>query len=240
VYRPRVVDGCVPDPTEPPSTAGGADRRETHITGSLLARGVSTTLFVRHGTTTWNETGRIQGWAPARLSERGRAEAEAVAEGVAADRDVAAVVSSDLTRTVETAEAIADATGVPVETDPRLRERDFGVYQGLRGDTFFDRFPGFDLKENGLDAAERVPESGESWVDVRDRVVAAADDLGDRDGIVVAVTHLNPIRILVGERRGLPLVRSLTEITADNCSVTEIDADGTVVRENATGFIEQR
>ena len=127
------------------------------MTGSLLARGVSTTLFVRHGTTTWNETGRIQGWAPARLSERGRAEAEAVAEGVAADR-----------------------------------------------------------------------------------VVAAADDLGDRDGIVVAVTHLNPIRILVGERRGLPLVRSLTEITADNCSVTEIDADGTVVRENATGFIEQR
>jgi probable phosphoglycerate mutase len=197
------------------------------MTGSLLARGVSTTLFVRHGTTTWNETGRIQGWAPARLSERGRAEAEAVAEGVAADRDVAAVVSSDLSRTVETAEAIADATGVPVETDPRLRERDFGVYQGLRGDTFFDRFPGFDLKENGLDAAERVPESGESWVDVRDRVV-------------VAVTHLNPIRILVGERRGLPLVRSLTEITADNCSVTEIDADGTVVRENATGFIEQR
>ncbi len=214
-----------------------ATRRKTPISGSRLLPGVSTTLFVRHGTTTWNETGRIQGWAPARLSEQGRAEAEAVADGLAADRDVAAVVSSDLARTVETAEAIADATGVPVETDRRLRERDFGMYQGLRGDTFFDRFPAFDLLENGREAAERVPESGESWVDVHDRVVAAAADLDDRDGPVVAVTHLNPIRILVGDRRGLPLVRSLTELAADNCSLTEFDDGGTVVRENATGFL---
>jgi probable phosphoglycerate mutase len=188
------------------------------------------TLFVRHGTTEWNEAGRIQGWAPVGLSERGREEAAAVAEALVDRHAVDAVVASDLARTVETAEPIAAAAGVDVETDPRLRERDFGVFQGLSSADFFERFPAFDLLENGRDAAERAPESGESWLAVRDRVREAAADFRAREGTVVAVTHVNPIRLLVGERRGLSVVRSLTELSAANCSVTEIGEGGAVVR----------
>jgi probable phosphoglycerate mutase len=194
------------------------------------------TLFVRHGTTEWNEAGRIQGWAPVGLSDRGREEADAVADDLAGRHAIDAVVASDLARTVETAEPIAAAAGVEVETDSRLRERDFGVFQGLPSGDFFERFPDFDLLERGRAAAERAPESGESWLAVRDRVLDAAADLRAREGTVVAVTHLNPIRLVVGERRDLSAVRSLTELSADNCSVTEVDEGGAVVRANDRSY----
>ena len=214
------------------------------------------TLFVRHGETEWNAEGRIQGWAPVPLSDRGREQAARVGEALAeregsfAEPDgplaavggadaVDAVVSSDLPRTRQTAEPIADAVGVDVETDSRLRERDFGVYQGLRSADFFERFPELDLLENGSTAAAYTPESGESWLDVRERVLAVASDLRERDGTVVAVTHVNPIRLVVGERRGLDVVRSLTELSADNCSVTVVDGGGDVARENATDHLPE-
>ncbi|WP_418282883.1 histidine phosphatase family protein [Halorubrum sp. DTA98] len=192
------------------------------------------TLFVRHGETAWNAEGRIQGWAPVPLSDRGRTEAAEVGASLAARHDVDAVVSSDLVRALETAEAIADAADVDVETDRRLRERDFGSYQGLRSTGFFERFPEMDLLENGADAAAYTPESAESWLDVRERVLAAADDLLDREGTVVAVTHVNPIRLVVGEARGFDVVRALTDLSFDNCSVTAVDVADGVVRENGT------
>ena len=194
------------------------------------------TLFVRHGTTEWNELGRIQGWAPVGLSESGRAEADRVADALAERHAIDAVVASDLARTVETAEPIAAAAGVELETDPRLRERDFGVFQGLSSGDFFERFPAFDLLENGRDAAERAPESGESWLAVRERVLDAAADFRARDETVVAVTHVNPIRLVAGERRDLSVVRSLTELSADNCSVTAVDDRGALVRENDPSY----
>ncbi|OYR39380.1 MULTISPECIES: histidine phosphatase family protein [unclassified Halorubrum] len=194
------------------------------------------TLFVRHGTTEWNEAGRIQGWAPVGLSDAGREEAAAVADALVERHAVDAVVASDLARTVATAEPIAAAAGVELETDPRLRERDFGVFQGLSSGSFFERFPAFDLLENGRAAAEREPESGESWLSVRDRVLDAVADLRAREGTVVAVTHVNPIRLVVGERRDLSVVRSLTELSADNCSVTEIDDAGALVGTNDRSY----
>ena len=194
------------------------------------------TLFVRHGTTEWNELGRIQGWAPVGLSESGRAEADRVADALAERHAIDTVVASDLARTVETAEPIAAAAGVELETDPRLRERDFGVFQGLASGDFFERFPDFDLLESGRAAAERAPESGESWLAVRERVLDAAADFRARDETVVAVTHVNPIRLVAGERRDLSVVRSLTELSADNCSVTAVDDRGALVRENDPSY----
>ena len=202
----------------------------------LLAGGSGSavsTLLIRHGETRWNAAGRIQGWAPVPLSDRGREQAAAVGSALAADADrtVDAVVSSDLRRTRETATAIAEAVDVDVETDSRLRERDFGVYQGLSSETFFERYPAFDLLEAGADALSTAPESGESWTTVSERVRAAVSTLTDRPGTTVVVTHVNPIRLLVGERRGMDPIRSLTELSFANCSVSEI-AGSEVVQEN--------
>lgn len=189
------------------------------------------TLLIRHGETRWNAAGRIQGWAPVALSDRGREQAARVGAALAADGDVDRIVSSDLERTHETATVIAEAVGVDVETDARLRERDFGVFQGLSSATFFERHPTFDLLETGADALSTAPESGESWTAVHERVRAAAEAITARPETTAVVTHVNPIRLLVGERRGLDPIRSLTELSFANCSVSEI-ADGAVVREN--------
>jgi len=191
------------------------------------------TLLIRHGETRWNAAGRIQGWAPVPLSDRGREQAAQVGSALAADDGVDRIVCSDLRRTHETAIAIAEAIGIDVETDPRLRERDFGVFQGLSSATFFERHPDFDLLEAGTDALSTAPESGESWTAVRERVRAAAADVVGRPGTTAVVTHVNPIRLLVGERRGLDPIRSLTELSFANCSVSEI-AGGEVIREDDT------
>ena len=191
------------------------------------------TLLIRHGETRWNAAGRIQGWAPVPLSDRGREQAAQVGSALAADDGVDRIVCSDLRRTHETAIAIAEAIGIDVETDPRLRERDFGVFQGLSSATFFERHPEFDLLKAGTDALSTAPESGESWTAVRERVRAAAADVVGRPGTTAVVTHVNPIRLLVGERRGLDPIRSLTELSFANCSVSEI-AGGEVIREDDT------
>jgi len=201
---------------------------------------VNETLFVRHGETTWNATGRIQGWAPVPLSDRGRRQADSVAAAVIEGRQsVDAVVSSDLPRATATAEPVAEAAGVEVETDRRLRERDFGAYQGLDAEGFFDRFPEMDLLNESTDAAAYTPESGESWLDVRERVLAAATELRDRDERTVVVTHRNPVLLVIGEARGLDLVDALTDGSAANCSITRIDADGRVTHATETGHLDR-
>lgn len=193
------------------------------------------TLLIRHGETEWNDVGRIQGWAPVTLSATGREQAARVGASIAAEYDVDAVVSSDLHRTHETAAAIAEATGTDIETDERLRERNFGVYQGLSSATFFERFPAFDLLESGETAVTKTPEGGESWRAVRERVLAAGRELTDRPGTVAVVTHVNPIRLLIGDCRGLDVPTALTELAVDNCAVTEL-AGREVVRENDTSM----
>lgn len=187
---------------------------------------MSELVFVRHGETAWNDAGRIQGWAPVPLNDRGVEQAAVVADTLAELGGIDAVVSSDLRRARETAAPIAEAADVEVEIDGRLRERDFGTYQGLDADSFFERFPEMDLLESGEAAARRVPESGESWVDVRERVREAVNDLRERDGRTVVVTHVNPIRLVVGDIGDRGIVDALTDQRVRNATVTRVATDG--------------
>jgi glucosyl-3-phosphoglycerate phosphatase len=126
-----------------------------------------TTLVIwRHGQTAWNAEGRIQGQLDTELTEEGIAQAAVAARRLAALRpDV--IVSSDLRRTADTAAALAALTGLTVGYDPRLRERHFGVWQGL----------------TGAEAAARHPEEYARWragEPVDDCGVEGADELGKR------------------------------------------------------------
>jgi probable phosphoglycerate mutase len=97
-------------------------------------------LVVRHGRTGHNATDRIQGQLDIRLDEVGRAEAAAVAQRLAAfEPDV--IVSSDLSRAADTAAALSAVTGLAVGYDPRLRERNFGLWQGMLGSEVAERYP---------------------------------------------------------------------------------------------------
>ena len=109
-------------------------------------------LLVRHGETDWNRDERWQGHAGPSLNERGRAQAAAVALRLAGRRPVV-LVTSDLPRAVETAEVIAEATGLRPTLDPGLREVDVGSWSGLTQ----SRAHGSDRCENGRQRPDGKP-----------------------------------------------------------------------------------
>src|ERR1700752_1299889 len=85
-------------------------------------------FVIRHGETDWNAA-RIVQLPETRLSARGLAQAERVAERLARV-GVARIVTSDLARAAMTAEAGRARTNAPIEVEPALAERDFGDLRG--------------------------------------------------------------------------------------------------------------
>jgi probable phosphoglycerate mutase len=87
-------------------------------------------IVVRHGETLWNVEERIQGHGDSPLTEKGRAQAEAIAARLARE-PFDLLVASDLGRAMQTALAIERRCGHRVIADPRLRERSFGAGEGM-------------------------------------------------------------------------------------------------------------
>ncbi|OTO72897.1 MULTISPECIES: histidine phosphatase family protein [unclassified Enterococcus] len=92
-----------------------------------------TVYFTRHGKTMLNTMERAQGWSDAPLTPAGIEVAEAVGKGIGDSIKFDKVYSSDSGRAIETAEVILENADqkVPVEKDKRLKEFNFGSYEGL-------------------------------------------------------------------------------------------------------------
>ncbi len=203
-------------------------------------------LLVRHGESPWNRTGRVSGWAPIGLTDRGYEQATRVGDHLAATYDVDRLHASDLRRAVLTARGIADALGVghdEVRTDPAWRERDFGVYQGLTDEEVREADPELveRYQRGDVAATERTP-SGESSAELRERVLDGWRRLVEEpSGTVVLVTHSTPIVVLLSHVQGITLQEGLDAHSPSNCSVTEIAWDArreaaTVVETDRTSF----
>ena len=103
---------------------------------------VTTIFLVRHGETVDNARQIVQGQTQGELNEMGFKQAQEVAARLSSEA-IDAVVASDLHRAIQTAEIIAKPHGLPVETTPLLRERDWGGFTGrfipdLRGEVWPD------------------------------------------------------------------------------------------------------
>ncbi len=90
--------------------------------------------FVRHGESEWNVCGRICGSTDIPLTDRGREMAretgeEILRQGIKIDR----IISSPLSRAYETATIIGSILGLEVEKDDRIKEQNFGVWEGAYG-----------------------------------------------------------------------------------------------------------
>jgi broad specificity phosphatase PhoE len=129
---------------------------------------------VRHGETDWNAEERAQGHADVPLNATGRAQAATVAP-VLAELEPARLWSSDLTRAMQTAEHIAEATGLAIEPDARLREYDVGSRSGLTRAEFAAAFPAEYAAWLANDDSLLVP-GEESSAQVHDRVVPALSE----------------------------------------------------------------
>jgi probable phosphoglycerate mutase len=97
-------------------------------------------ILIRHGETAWNAERRLQGHLDIALNPEGRRQAGAVAAALAGEH-FDAVICSDLQRALHTAQAVAAPHRLPVRTDPALRERCFGGFEGLLYAEIEQRFP---------------------------------------------------------------------------------------------------
>jgi probable phosphoglycerate mutase len=178
-------------------------------------------LLVRHGTTP--TTGkRLPGRAAGlHLSEKGRAQAEAVAARIAAmEKPPTALYASPLERTRETAAPIAAALGLRVRTARGLIEVDVGAWteQSLRRVSKTKEWPTVQRWPTGF----RFP-GGESFGEMSVRSMDAVLGLvADHPGqTIVAVSHADPIKAIVAAAAGMPL-DLLQRLVISPCSVSAL------------------
>ena len=143
--------------------------------------------LVRHGVTDWNLAGRWQGHSDVPLGERGRADAARIRPRLTG-RTFDLIVSSDLTRAHQTAQL----AGFEPTLEPRLREVNFGRFEGQQSQTIRDDPAYLAWLENPTHS--RWPD-GESYGDVQARVTAWIDELPP-DADVLAFTHGGVISML--------------------------------------------
>lgn len=163
-------------------------------------------ILLRHGQTDYNVAGRMQGHLESMLTARGLEQAARVAPavaGMAPER----LVSSDLRRAVETADAVGAACGLPVKVDPRLRETHLGQWQGLSVAEVEAGWPGA-IATWRSDPAWAPPE-GESRIEVVRRARPVIDELdaefeGPPTVTVVLIAHGGLIAGLVSGLMELP------------------------------------
>lgn len=196
----------------------------------------TTVLLVRHGQTA--TTGKVlPGRAPGlHLAEAGLAQADAVAERIGGLKQVDAVYASPLERARETAAPIGRARGLKVNVERGLTECDFGEWTGG------------ELKELAKapewQTVQRFPSGfrfpgGESFAEMQIRIVSALERLraAHPGGVVVAVSHADPIKAAVAHALGTHL-DLFQRIVISTCSVTAIatsSAGPTVLTVNSTG-----
>jgi probable phosphoglycerate mutase len=147
-------------------------------------------IAVRHGETAWNVAARIQGQMDVGLNDTGRWQAKRVGEALASEQ-ISAVYSSDLGRAQQTAQSIADVTGVPVVPDEGLRERGFGMFEGKTITEIHENWP--DQAQNWRKRIPEwaPPEGGESLLQLRERVTRTLHALASRHPgeQIVVVAH---------------------------------------------------
>lgn len=194
-----------------------------HLTTAPVTR----ICFIRHGETDWNAQKRIQGQTDILLNATGRAQALAMAY-LAAHVSFDALYSSDLQRAVETAHALAQREGLEIHTLPQLRERHYGIFQGLTAAEGAERYPEAYALYRARDPHYAF-DNGESMTDLAARVAEAVDwMLRHHAGqTLAAVTHGGVLDILYRKATGRPL-HTPRDFDIPNCALNwfRFDAHG--------------
>jgi probable phosphoglycerate mutase len=146
-------------------------------------------IAIRHGETAWNVDTRIQGQLDIPLNTVGRWQASRVAQALAQE-SIQAIYTSDLLRAWETAGAIAQATGLPLQAHEGLRERGFGDFQGKTFAEIEVLWPELSRQWRARHP-EWAPPGGESLTALRARIVQTANELAEkhRGEQIVMVAH---------------------------------------------------
>ncbi|WP_369258401.1 bifunctional RNase H/acid phosphatase [Streptomyces sp. R35] len=190
----------------------------------------ATFVLLRHGETPLTPQKRFSGsgGTDPSLSDVGREQAERAAAALAARGTIQAIVASPLTRTRQTAAAVAARLGLDVVIDDGLRETDFGAWEGLTFAEVRERYPD-DLNAWLASPKAEPTGGGESFAATARRMATTRDKLiaSYAGRTVLLVTHVTPIKTLVRLALGAPpesLFRM--ELSAASLSAVAYYADG--------------
>ena len=182
-------------------------------------------ILIRHGETVWNQQRRMQGHSDSPLSETGERQARQLALRLK-QFAFSALYSSDSGRAHHTARSVAEVTGHDIVLEPRLRERHFGVFEGLTGGEIEANYPADYARFKSRDQAHVIP-GGESALQFRARVFACFHEIAARHAgeLVVAITHglvLDALyRAALGIATELPRIHELV-----NAGINRLRYDG--------------
>jgi len=161
-------------------------------------------ILIRHGETDWNTEGRWQGQADVPLNRTGWSQADHLARSLEST-GIAAIYSSDLQRARQTAQVLADSTGLPLHLDKRLREIHQGEWQGLLFSEIQRRYAQA-YQDRQRDPLNFAAPSGEPVTQVRERILATVQEIVCQhpDTTVAVVSHGFVLAVLIAHLRGLP------------------------------------
>lgn len=166
---------------------------------------------IRHGLTDLNKKGLINGYTDSVLEPEGIEQAKMAAPFL--PKTIKHIYSSSLGRAKYTAELLNGSLNVPITLHDELKEVNFGV---LEATPFLEEFK----KKHRLQQYDWHP-SGESFEDVKDRVLKILREIRDKsgDGEVLIVTHGGIIRLMYMLEFGEPLEE------VENASLHSFDLD---------------
>ena len=182
--------------------------------------------FVRHGESAWNRSHRYTGQEDVPLSELGYEQAARVAIRLR-DEPLAAIYSSPLARTMETARPTAERHGLRLQEESAFAEIHHGQWQGLTTSEVAEQF------SNQLQMWRDEPHlvvmpGGESLEDVRRRAIPAFREIvaSHADETIALFSHDAVQRVVLLDSLGIPFDR-FWEWRIENASVTVLEYDGT-------------
>ena len=149
--------------------------------------------FTRHGQTFWNVENKICGATDIGLTEKGHEQAVELGEMikkkiVAGEIHIDEILASPLSRAFDTAKHIADITGLPLRADQRLKEQNFGKYEGTARDGQV-----FKMDNRNFVCSY---EGGESMLRLAQRIYNLLDELAEDDKIYLLVAHNGIVRVV--------------------------------------------
>lgn len=173
--------------------------------------------FIRHGQSAWNVENKICGATDISLTEKGHEQAietgkKFIEQGLSADM----ILYSPLVRAAETARHISEMTGIPMQVEERLREQNFGKYEGTARD-------GAEFKEAKKQFVCRY-EGGESMLHLAQRIYNLLDDIKaeSEEKTYILVAHNGIARVIQSYFYEMTNAE-YAEFGVENCSITRYD-----------------
>ncbi len=194
---------------------------------------VTQILIIRHGETDWNAEKRLQGHLDVALNAEGERQAAALGQALQ-NESIDVIISSDLQRAMQTAQAIAAPHNMTVHVDPDLRERCYGAFEGLLYSEIGEHYPeahtawhARDIDARfpmGANRAETLREFSQRAVDAIARIATA--HAGKK---IVIVAHGGVLECAYRAAKGVDLA-ALRNFDIFNASINRMIWDGATMQ----------